>query len=127
MHSQHATRILGLNSHRNRSRHKTLFNQPHFVKKSLVKCNMGTFNAKAIPTDTCSRISEEMSPTSEEKKVDMAKEPYHEAVIFFHLSIAYVPAGYFLAVSQVEKICQNPGRAHWDTVKGIFTNISGTA
>lgn len=126
MRSLPATRFLGLNIHRNRSTQELFINKPDFVKKSLKKFKMDNCNPATTPADPCTRISTQMSPTTEEEKQDMAKVPYREAVgCLLYLSLTCRPDISY-AVSQVAKFCQNPGRAHWNAVKRILAYLAGT-
>jgi hypothetical protein len=126
MRSLPATRFLGLDIHRDRTQRQLFINQPDFVRKILTKFHMDTCRASAIPTDPGTRLSADMSPTTEEEKLDMASVPYREAVgCLLYLSITCRPDIAF-AVNQVAKFCQNPGRAHWNAVKRIFAYLAGT-
>jgi hypothetical protein len=126
MRSLPATGFLGLSIHRDRSRQQLFINQPDFVKKILAKFNMDTCHAITTPADPCSRISAQMSPSTEEEKQDMSNVPYREAVgCLLYLSITCRPDISF-AVSQVAKFCQNPGRAHWNAVKRVLSYLAGT-
>ena len=126
MRSLPATRFLGLDIHRDRSRRQLFINQPDFVRKILTKFHMNACHATAIPADPGTRLSANMSPTTEEEKLDMASVPYREAVgCLLYLSITCRPDIAF-GVSQVAKFSQNPGRAHWNAVKRIFSYLAGT-
>lgn len=121
-----ATRFLGLDIHRDQEQRKILINQPEFIKKILVKFKMDTCNPTSTPADPCTRLNLEMSPTSEEEKLDMSHVPYREAVgCLLYLSITCRPDISY-AVNQVAKFCQNPGRARWSAVKRILSYLSGT-
>lgn len=87
---------------------------------------MDTCNATTIPADPCSRISAQISPSTEEEMLDMSTVPYREAVgCLLYLSITCRPDIAF-TISQVAKFCQNPKRAHWNAVKRILSYLAGT-
>jgi hypothetical protein len=87
---------------------------------------MNTCHATSVPADPCSRISAQMSASTEEEIMDMSNVPYREAFgCLLYLFMTCRPDIAF-AVSQVAKFCQNPGRAHWNAVKSILSYLSET-
>lgn len=87
---------------------------------------MDSANPKATPADPNSHLTISMSPTTESGTFAMRKIPYREAVgCLMYLTIVSRPDIAF-AVGQESRYCENPGPAHWETVKRILAYISST-
>ena len=127
MRSFPASRFVGLDISRDRSKRQLYISQPHFITKLLEKFNMVQCHPKSVPADPNSRLETFAVPKNEEESTVMEAIPYREAVggLLYVMVMSRPDIAY--AVSQVAKFSQNPGPAHWKAVKRILSYLAGTA
>lgn len=118
--------FIGLNISRNRNKGRLTLSQPTYLKRLLDRFNMGECSPKSIPADPSSILTNSMSPATAEEEDDMKNVPYPEAVgALLWASLTTRPEIAY-AVGQTSKFLHNPGRAHWNAVKGVMAYIKGT-
>lgn len=80
MRSFPASRFVGLDISRERSKRQLYISQSHFIKKLLEKFNMDQCHPKSVPADPNSRLETFAVPKNEEESTVMEAVPYREAV-----------------------------------------------
>lgn len=121
-----ADRFLGVNIIRDRKLKTINICQPEYILKILKRFNMLECNPLSTPADPNSRLSPDMSPTTEEQTAEMESKPYKEAVgSLMHVMVMTRPDIAF-AVNQVAQYSKNPGKAHWKAVKRILAYLHKT-
>lgn len=121
-----ATFFVGLQILRDRSQRRLFLSQSHYIKQMLHKFGMENCKPKGIPADPHGRLTALMSPSDEEEIKKMESIPYREAVGSLMYAMVTTRPDIAYAVSQVAQFAQNPGQAHWEGVKRIFSYLAGT-
>jgi hypothetical protein len=67
-----------------------------------------------------------MSPTSKSEVEEMEKVPFRSAVGSLIYLVTGTRPDIAVAVGEVAKFCNNPGKQHWAAVKRIFRYLKGT-
>ena len=100
---------------------KTLsLSQESYIDSILDYFGMSNSRPSSVPMDPSITLSSADSLKTLEKAVDMAKVPYQEAIgALLYLAVATRPNIAF-AITLLAWFSNNPGCAHWDTVKKVF-------
>ena len=118
-----AHHFVGLSIHRNRQERTLYVSQPDYIKRTLLRFQMGNCNPKGLPADPGCRL--EKSQDSVESCPE--KMPYREAIgSLMYLMLASRPDIAF-AVNQVSQFCEKPNQNHWTAVRRIFAYLQGTS
>lgn len=122
-----ATSCVGLRISRDRSAGKIWLDQEPYINEILKRFNMIDCNPISNPLEANQKLTKEMSPKTEEERIEMQNIPYQEAVG----SILYLVQGtrpdLTFAISNVSQFNNNPGKAHWQAIKRILRYIKGTS
>lgn len=84
--------------------------------------------AKALytPLPTYCKLSQEDSPKSNEERAEMSKIPYASAVGCLIYAMVATRPDIAYAVGVVSRYIANPGKRHWEAVKGVMRYLKGT-
>lgn len=118
--------ILGMHIQRNPAEGTITIDQHKYVKEVLERFGMGDSHPVSTPADVNSKLTNEMSPSSESDREEMKKIPYQEAVgsLLYAAQVSRPDIQY--AVNMVSRFNHNPGKAHWMAVKRIMRYLNGT-
>jgi len=123
-----ASFILGMTILRDREAKTLELSQAQYARDVVTRFKMNKSKCKlGIPIHSKAKLSSEDCPQSEEDKQDMAKVPYRSAIgALMYLATCTRPDISY-AVSMCASYMHNPGRVHWETVKGILAYVNQTA
>jgi hypothetical protein len=117
--------ILGIHIQRNGTG-KIRLSQERYVEELIAKFNMQDAKIAPTPIDPCTKLTKEMSPTTEEEKQERKNRPYRELVGgLIYLANATRPDIAF-AASTLSRFCANPGKEHWINAKRVLRYFKGT-
>ena len=121
-----ASHILGMRIQRERSKKILYLCQTTYIDKVLQRFNMDKGKALSCPLPSYVKLSKHDCPMCDEDKAEMNKLPYMSAVgSLMYAMIATCPNIAF-AMGVVSKYMSNPGKRHWEAVKGIMTYLKAT-
>ncbi|KAL0378427.1 UNVERIFIED_CONTAM: Retrovirus-related Pol polyprotein from transposon TNT 1-94 [Sesamum radiatum] len=121
-----ATKILGMEIHRDRGSRKLWLSQQAYVEKVLDRFGMSKAKPVSTPLANHFKLSLEQCPKTDREIEDMAKVPYASAVGCLMYAMVCTRPDLAHAVSQVRKYMSKPGRHHWEAVKWIFRYMKGS-
>ena len=121
-----AKRILSIDIVRDRAAGTLFISQSRYVSKVLERFGMMDSKPVMTPLGAQFRLSDDMSPTSYAKKLQMAEIPYSRAVGSLMYAMVCTRADIAYAVSVVSKFMSNPSKLHWDAVKWVMRYLKGT-
>ena len=121
-----ANHILGMRILRNRSKGVLFLSQQEYISKVLQRFNMEGGKTIGVPLPPYLKLSAEDSPTSDDEKAEMAKVPYASAVGSLIYAMVATRPDIAFAVGVVSRYMANPGKKHWEAVKGIMRYLKGT-
>ena len=100
-----------------------ILSQKKFLTRVLERFNMQNCKSIGCPIAAGHKLTKAMIPTSKSEVEEMEKVPFRSAVG----SLIYLVTGprpdIAVAVGEVAKFCNNPGKQHWAAVKRIFRRI----
>jgi hypothetical protein len=118
--------ILGVKLERDRAARTISLSQPAYIDSILHTYRMQDCNPARTPMAEKARLSNTMSPVSNEEKKEMERIPYREALgKLLYLSIATRPDISY-AVGVLCRFSDNPGREHWSALKRVIRYLKGT-
>jgi hypothetical protein len=122
-----ASFILGMSIERDRAARTLELTQAQYASEVVARFKMNNSKCKQrIPIHPKVKLSSEDCPTTEEEIRDMANVPYRSAIgALMYLATCTRPDISY-AVSVCASYMHNPGRAHWDIVKGILAYVNET-
>ncbi|KAL0453640.1 UNVERIFIED_CONTAM: Retrovirus-related Pol polyprotein from transposon TNT 1-94 [Sesamum latifolium] len=121
-----ATKILGMEIHRDRGSRKLWLSQQGYVEKVLDRYGMSKAKPVSTPLANHFKLSSEQCPKMDREMEDMTKVPYTSAVGCLMYAMVCTRPDLAHAVSQVCKYMSKPGRHHWEAVKWIFRYMNST-
>ncbi|KAL0440958.1 UNVERIFIED_CONTAM: Retrovirus-related Pol polyprotein from transposon TNT 1-94 [Sesamum radiatum] len=121
-----ATKILGMEIHRDRGSKKLWLSQRGYVEKVLDRFGMSKAKPVSTPLANHFKLSSEQYPKTDREIEDMAKVPYASVVGCLMYAMVCTRPDLAHAISQVCKYMSKPGRHHWEAVKWIFRYLKGT-
>lgn len=117
---------LGFQLTRDRSQRKIWLSQETFIDGILRRFNMDQCNPVATPLSPSEPLTKQQVANTEKKIERMRNVPYQEAVGCLLFAARVSRPDILFAVSSVSRFNNNPGTAHWTTVKRIFRYMKGT-
>ncbi|KAG9458815.1 hypothetical protein H6P81_003323 [Aristolochia fimbriata] len=113
-----AKKILGMEISRNRERGKLWISQKQYLQKVLQRFGIHD-DTKPVSTPLAPhlKLSNQLSPTTDEEREYMATVPY---------AIAVGSLMYAMVVSVVSRFIHDPGKGHWQAVKWILWYLQNT-
>jgi hypothetical protein len=100
--------------------------QKQYVLDVLKRFNMTDCKPVSTPLQSGVKLSKSMCATSKEDREDMADVPYRSAVGSLIYLVTGTRPDIAVAVGEVSKYLENPGRLHWAAVKRILRYLKGT-
>ena len=121
-----ASHILGMCIVRDRTKKVLFLDQSAYIGKVLKRFNMDGGKAAGSPLASYVKLSLSDCPISDEEKAEMAKVPYSSAVGSLMYAMICTRPDIAYAVGVVSRYMSNPGKKHWEAVKGIMRYLNGT-
>ena len=121
-----ASHILGMRIQRDRSKKILYLSQTTYIDKVLQRFNMDRGKALSCPLPSYVKLSKHDCPVSDEDKAEMNKLPYASAVGSLMYAMIATRPDIAFAVGVVSRYMSNPGKKHWEAVKGIMRYLKAT-
>ncbi|MCO5567257.1 hypothetical protein L7F22_020946 [Adiantum nelumboides] len=121
-----ASHILGMRIIRDRNRGLLYLSQQTYVEKVLKHFNMERGKSLSTPLAPHLKLSKADCPKSDTKKAEMAKIPYASACGSLMYAMVATRPDIAYAVGVVSRFMSNPGKKHWEAVKGVLRYLNGT-
>ena len=121
-----ANHILGMRIVRDREKKVLFLSQSEYIGKVIMRFNMEGGKVRSTPLASYVKLSLSDCPTSDAERVNMAKVPYSSAVGSLMYAMICTRPDIAHAVGVVSRYMSNPGKKHWEAVKGIMRYLSGT-
>ena len=87
---------------------------------------MNLSRPSSVPLNPSVKLSISQSPTNQADIVRMREVPYASAVGSIMYSMVCCRPDLAFAMSVISRFMSNPGKAHWDVVKGVLRYLNGT-
>ena len=121
-----ASHILGMRIERDRSKKLIWLSQTEYFDKVLQRFNMDKGKALSVPLQSYVKLSKQDCPVSDQEKAEMEKIPYASAVGSLMYAMIATRPDIAFAVGVVSRYMSNPGKKHWEVVKGILRYLKAT-
>lgn len=102
------------------------FNQSKYIENVLQRFNMNDCKPVSTPINSGTKLTKEMCPKTEEEISEMNAIPYRSAVGSLIYLVTGTRPDIAVAVGEVAKYANNPGKQHWMAVKRIFRYLKET-
>jgi hypothetical protein len=118
--------ILGLHIARDRSARTLTMHQSQYASSIIKKYGMQDSNPMPTPMELNTKLSESMSPQTDEERKAMLAFPYRSVVgSLMYLMISTRPDLAFV-VQQLSQFLANAGLKHWQAAKRALRYVKGT-
>ena len=122
-----ANHILGMRIIRDRNQKLVYLSQETYIGKILQRFNMDGGKAIGTPLPPHLKLSSmDSSPQSDKNKAEMTKIPYASAVGSLMYAMIATRPDIAFAIGVVSRYMANPGKKHWEAVKGVMRYLKGT-
>ena len=121
-----AKQILGIRIIHHRKEKQLWLSQEHYIKRVLQRFQMEKAKVVSTPLATHFKLSSKQSPSNEDEKLDMQWVPYASAVGSLMYAMIATRPDIAFAVGVVSRYMSNPGKKHWEAVKGIMRYLKAT-
>ncbi|MCO5614707.1 hypothetical protein L7F22_068991 [Adiantum nelumboides] len=121
-----ASHILGMHIQRDRSKKMLYLSQEEYIDKVLQRFNMDREKALMTPLPSYVKLSNQDCPQSEGAMAEMDKVPYAFACGSLMYAMIATRPNITFAVGVVSKYMSNPGKKHWEAVKGVMRYLKHT-
>ena len=120
-------KILRIQIHRDRQSMKIWLSQKNYLKKILRRSNMHDCKTVSTPLPINYKLSSNMSPSNEAKRMKLSQTLY--ALVVGSLMFDMICARLDIAqvVGTVRRFMTHPRKEHWNIVKMILRYIKGTS
>lgn len=107
-----ASSVLGMRITRNRKACSIAIDQTQYIKDMLSRFGMSDCNPVSTPLDLNQKLSAKFSPTSDEEKEKMCREPYMQLIgsLLFAAQVSRPDISF--AVNLLSRYSTNPGKVH---------------
>jgi hypothetical protein len=122
-----ATYGLGIEIERNWTERTILLHQQSKITEILEDFGMTDSIPKYTPYELKVRLTHEMSPTTEEDKLEMTKYPYRQLVGRINYLSTCTRPDITTAISILARFAENPGMAHWTAAKHLLRYLKHTS
>ena len=112
--------------HRDQSKKMLYLSQEEYIDKVLQRFNTDRGKALSTPLLSYVKLSKQDCPQSDEEKAEMDKLPYASAVGSLMYAMIATRPDIAFAVGVVSRYMSNPGKKHWEAVKGIMRYLKAT-
>ena len=102
------------------------FNQSKYIENVLERFSMKDCKPVSTPINSGTKLTKEMSPTTAEEISEMNVIPYRSAVGSLIYLVTGTRPDIAVAVGEVAKYSNNPGKQHWMAVKRILRYLKET-
>jgi hypothetical protein len=103
-----------------------MFNQSKYIENVLERFNMKDCKPVSTPINSSVKLTKDMSPKTEEEISEMTSIPYRSAVGSLIYLVTGTRPDIAVAVGEVAKFSNNPGKQHWMAVKRILRYLKET-
>ena len=100
-----------------------MFNQSKYIGNVLERFSMKDCKPVSTPINSGTKLTKEMSPKTEEEISEMNVVPYRSAVGSLIYLVTGTRPDIAVAVGEVAKYSNNPGKQHWMAVKKETINF----
>ena len=121
-----ARKILGMEIFRDRAKKLLHLSQGGYIRKVLERFGMKEAKPAALPLAGHFRLSKSMSPQTEVEAQEMERVPYASGMGSLMYAMVCCRPDLAHAVSQVSRFMAQPGKEHWQALKGIFRYLVGS-
>ncbi|XP_060974304.1 secreted RxLR effector protein 161-like [Cannabis sativa] len=121
-----ASKILGINIKRNRSKGLLVLDQEDYIKKIIEKFSMGDSKITKQPMTNQYILSKDQCPKTQAEKEEMSEVPYSNAVGSIMYLMVCTRPDLAYSISVLSKYMSNLGREHWKAMKWVFKYLIGT-
>ena len=122
----HASHILGMRITRDRNQHLLYLSQEEYIGKVLHRFHMEGGKTISTPLPPHMKLSTKDSPQNDSERAEMAKIPYASACGSLMYAMVATRPDIAFAVGVISRYMANPGKKHWDAVKGVMRYLKGT-
>ncbi|KAH9679839.1 hypothetical protein KPL71_026297 [Citrus sinensis] len=122
-----ATRIMGMQIVRNRSKGTLFLTQAMYAKRVLSRFEMNGAKPVTVPLSAHFRLSKLQEPEEDHDLEHIKSVPYSSAVGSIMYSMVCTRPDVAYSVGVVSRFMGNPGREHWNAVKWLLRYMNGTA
>ncbi|KAH9743695.1 hypothetical protein KPL70_003390 [Citrus sinensis] len=122
-----ATRILGMQIVRNRSKGTLFLTQAMYAKRVLSRFEMSGAKPVTVPMSAHFRLSKLQEPEEDHDLEHMKSVPYSSAVGSIMYSMVCTRPDVAHSVGVVSRFMGNPGKEHWSAIKWLLRYLKGTA
>ena len=120
------TQLLGMEIHRDRSKHLLSLSQSQYITNLLQEHGLQDSKPVSTPLNPGSRLSTSMSPQNESEAAEMRQYPYISLVgSLMYLAVTTRPDTAF-AAGVLARFNSNPGLPHWQAAKHVLRYLKGT-
>lgn len=103
-----------------------VFHNKKCIENLLQKFQMEQAKPVSTPIESNLKVSKEMSPSTDEERLEMENRPYRELVGgLIYLANATRPDIAF-AASTLSRFCSDPGKDHWIIAKRVLRYLKAT-
>ncbi|MCO5599310.1 hypothetical protein L7F22_053411 [Adiantum nelumboides] len=124
--STRESHILGMRIIRDRNRGLLYLSQQTYVEKVLKRFNVERGKSSSTPLAPHLKLSKADCPKSDTEKAEMAKIPYASACGSLMYAMVATRPDIAYVVGVVSRFMSNPGKKHWEAVKGVLRYLNGT-
>ena len=111
---------------RDREKRLLYLSQSEYLEKILKRFNMMGGKTLSTPLPSYVKLCLDDCPKSDAERDEMAKVPYSSAVGSLMYAMICTRPDIAYAVGVVSRYMANPGKKHWEAVKGIMRYLKGT-
>ena len=101
--------------------------QTGYIDEVLQRFGMDTSKPVLTPLNVSEKLTKEMSPTTDEDRLRMARVPYREAVGCLNYIAQSTQPDIVYTVNTLSRFNNDPGEKHWQAVKHLLRYLKGTA
>ena len=122
-----ASHILGMRITRDRSRKLLFLSQKEYIDRVLERFHMEGGKAISTPLPPYAKLSHDDCPQMDVETAEMSRIPYATAVGSLMYAMVATRPNLAHAIGVVSRYMSNPGKQHWDAVRGILRYLRGTS
>ena len=111
---------------RDRDKKLLYLSQTEYIDKVVKRFNMEGGKTLSTPLPPYVKLCLNDCPKTDAKKAEMAKVPYSSVVGSLMYAMICTRPDIAFAVGVVSRYMSNPGKKHWEAVKGIMRYLNGT-
>ena len=121
-----ANHILGMRIIRDRKKHVLYLSLKEYIGKVLQRFHMEGAKSISTPLPPYVKLSALDSPQTKVERTEMVKIPYASACGGLMYAMVATRPDIAFAVGVISRYMANPGKQHWEAVKGVMRYLKGT-